>query len=169
MVLDDGPAAEREKFESALEPLLVPAYRLALTLLGSRTEAEDAVQDAAFKAWRKRDNLFDGSDLRPWFFAIVVNQCRTLRRGRWFHVIRQPEVEPDPGSGDAMVTYLDLRRSLGRLRQSDRAALVLRFYMDLSFEELAEILGISVEAAKTRTQRAVRTLRARMDVREELR
>ena len=62
-------------FERLLAPLMLPAYRLAFGMLRDREEAEDAVQEAAFKAWRHRRSFRAGAQLRPWFFAIVGNQC----------------------------------------------------------------------------------------------
>jgi DNA-directed RNA polymerase specialized sigma24 family protein len=86
------------------------------------------VQDAAFKAWRKLPQLHAGTLARPWFLAIVANQCRSERRGRWWSVIRMPEVESgaerqDEGSAESM----DIDRELAKLPPDDRLALFLYF------------------------------------------
>ena len=65
-----------------------------MTMLKDRNAAEDAVQEAALKSWRRLDRFRYGADLRPWFLAIVANECRSTRRSRWFQVIRSDEVEP---------------------------------------------------------------------------
>src|ERR1700687_5544216 len=80
--------------ETLLEPLLQQAYRLAFVMLHDHHAAEDAVQEAALKAWRKVSQLREGSDMRPWFLAIVANQCRSTRRTRWWSVLRgeAPEI-----------------------------------------------------------------------------
>jgi RNA polymerase sigma factor (sigma-70 family) len=57
---------------------------------------------------------------------------------------------------------MDLRRAVNRLGHDDRLALVLRFYVDLPYEEIAAVLGISEAAARSRTQRAVRRLRPQL-------
>src|SRR6202165_5320397 len=75
-------------FTSLLRPLLEPAYRLAAGMLQDRQLAEDAVQEAAVKAWRKLDQLREGTEMRPWFLGIVANECRTTRRGRWWGVLK---------------------------------------------------------------------------------
>ena len=139
---------------------MVPAYRLAYGMLRDRQDAEDAVQDAALKAWRHRQTFREGADLKPWFFAIVANQCRSSRRSRWTRWLRSSAliIEPDQPKQDVDAD-LDLRRALSSLGHEDRLVLVLRYYMDLPFEEIAATLGISDQAARSRTHRAVRRLR----------
>src|SRR5690349_17077763 len=75
-------------FELLLEPLLDPAYRLANGMLHDHQAAEDVVQESAIKAWRKISRLREGSEMRPWFFGIVANECRSAMRTRWWSVVR---------------------------------------------------------------------------------
>src|SRR6267143_6396747 len=75
-------------FTSLLRPMLEPAYRLAAGMLQDRQLAEDAVQEAAVKAWRKINQLRVGTEMRPWLLGIVANECRTTRRGRWWGVLK---------------------------------------------------------------------------------
>lgn len=146
-------------FTDAIRPLLPLAHRLAYGMLRSSSEAEDAVQEAALKAWRALGRLRAGSELRPWFLKIVANQCREQRRNRWSSVLRQAEVQvegsvdpPEPGDSE-------LREALFRLSHDQRLALVLRYYLDLSFEEVGAALGVSARAAKSRVHRALSRLR----------
>src|ERR1700683_3900340 len=81
-------AGNADEFEEELRPLLPEAVRLATGLLLDAIEAEDAVQDACVRAWRSRVNRRQGTPLRPWFLGIVANQCRELRRGHWWQVVR---------------------------------------------------------------------------------
>lgn len=154
--------AAREGDGSAFAELLRPqyqaAFRVAFGLLHDIDEAEDAVQEAAFKAWRRLGNLREGSSLRPWFLAIVANQCRSLYRNRWRAVVRADPPEPEPVPVD-LTAGLDLRRALLRLGHDERLLLVLRYYLDMPFEEIATTLGISAKAARTRVERAVHRLR----------
>lgn len=154
--------------DDLLAPLMLPAYRLAFGMLRNREEAEDAVQEAALSAWKHRNSFRPGADPRPWFFAIVANRCRSARRSPWSRLIRQANPAALPASMSDVESDLDLRRALNRLGYDDRLALVLRFYMDLTYEEVAAILGISEQAARSRTQRAVRRLRHYVKRPEEL-
>ena len=77
-------AGDEAAFESLLRPLVEPGLRLAVSMLGDRRDAEDATQEALTRAWRKMHQLRPGMPVRPWFFAIVANQCRNVRRTPWF-------------------------------------------------------------------------------------
>jgi RNA polymerase sigma-70 factor, ECF subfamily len=160
-----GPAA----FTAQLEAVLDPAHRLATVLLRDRSAAEDAVQEAALKAWRKSGQLRGGAaSFRTWFLSIVANECRMARRTRWWHVIRMSET-PEPRPMDAVgVTSDELREAVLRLEPGDRAALFCFFYLDMPMEEVARVLGISRTAARSRVYRAARRLRPELDP-EELR
>jgi RNA polymerase sigma-70 factor, ECF subfamily len=158
---------DQDAFEGLIRPLMLPAYRLAYGMLRDRAEAEDAVQEAALRAWQYRRSFHAGAQLRPWFFAIVANQCRMARRGRWWSVLRLAEPDRLPGHQADEETALDLRRALARIGYDERLVLVLRYYMDLGYEEVALTLGISEQAARSRTHRAVRRLRPQLVVLEE--
>jgi RNA polymerase sigma-70 factor (ECF subfamily) len=155
--MDLGP----DEFEQLLRPVIVPAARFAYGMLHDRAEAEDAIQEAALKSWRHRSRLRCAADFRAWFLGIVANQCRTARRGRWWKLIRLPEIERHSQEGPE-AEYLrgaDLRRALQRLPHGQQAAIVLHFYVDLPLEEVAAALGLSVPGTKTRINRALRRLR----------
>src|SRR5262249_37447958 len=149
-------AGDASAFEALLRPLIEPGYRLAYSMLQRREDAEDAVQDAALNAWRGIHRLSEGTEsLRPWFFTIVVNQCRMARRSRWWSVIRQAELEDHlEHAEERWAGRLDVRRALATLSPGDRAALWLRFGEDLSIEQVAAVLGVSPSAAKARVYRA---------------
>lgn len=154
--------SEQEEFVRGLEPLLPFAFRLAYAMLRHRDDAEDAVQEAAARAWRKRETFRAGAELRPWFLAIVANECRMAMRRNRRVVAVQPEATPD--SDEAVA----LRRALGRLDVNSRLVLVLRYYLDLPFEEVARTLGISSGAARVRVHRALHKLRPAFEVEEGL-
>jgi RNA polymerase sigma-70 factor (ECF subfamily) len=147
-----------QEFEALIGPLVEPGLRLAYSMLGDRAEAEDATQEAITKAWRGLGRLRDRSHVRPWFLAIVANQCRNVRRTRWFSTIRLPAFfQARPPVAD--VDRLDIERGLMSLPIGDRQVLFMRFYLDLPWQEIARALGISQAAAKGRVYRACRRLR----------
>ncbi len=151
-------------FELLLEPLLSQAYSLACGLLHDHQAAEDAVQEAAFKAWRKLAQLREGSEMRPWFLGIVANECRTTTRSRWWSVTRAVMPEPAAGPPDeAIVAGLELRQALRAMSADKRLVLVLHWYLDLPVDEIAAITGITPRGAETRLLRATTELRKRME------
>ena len=154
-------------FTALLRPLLEPAYRLAAGMLQDRQLAEDAVQEAAVKAWRKINQLREGTEMQPWFLGIVANECRTTRRGRWWGVLRiDPDQRGAQAADDQAIRGVDLRNALKRLRPEQRLVVVLYFYLDLPLEEIATIAGASFAAVRGRLYRGIRELRADFPVTE---
>jgi RNA polymerase sigma factor (sigma-70 family) len=155
---DDGA------FEILIRPLLEPGYRLAGGMLQDHQAAQDAVQEAAFKAWRKLRQLRDGSDMRPWFLGIVANECRSARRSRWSSVVKLllPE-KAESVSTDSVLTGIQLRHALRALGEKKRLALVLHWYLDLPLEEIATITGSSIHAVEGQLQRGMHELRQLME------
>lgn len=150
-------------FEVLLEPLLEPGYRLACGMLHDPAAAEDAVQEAAFRAWRKRHQLRQGVEMRPWFLGIVANECRTTRRSRWWLVIKSkaPTGARETSPADPL-TGIEVRRALRALEPKKRLVLVLRWYLDLPIEEIAAATDCSVHAVESRLRRASQELRRRL-------
>jgi RNA polymerase sigma factor (sigma-70 family) len=154
-------ARAQDAFVEQLRPLLATAHRLAYGMLQGSHEAEDAVQEAIFKAWRARGRLRPGSELRPWFLQIVANECRQRRRSRWWSVLKGADV-PERSAGDHAAgsdAAADLGQALRRLSHDQRLALVLRYYLDLPLDEVGRALGVSEHAAKARVHRALVRLR----------
>ena len=173
MVADAGRAAfaldDELAFANSLEPMLPVAFRLANGMLRNRTDAEDAVQEAAIKAWRKRSSFRAGSDPKPWFLAIVANECKMHRRRRVWDPLDRPAHEPEAATpGDQESDEVErLRAGLNHLDRKSRLVLVLRFYLDLSHEDVGRTLGISAAAARVRVHRALEKLRPVIDVTED--
>jgi RNA polymerase sigma-70 factor (ECF subfamily) len=159
----DGDA---NSFATLIEPLLDPAYRLAAVMLADRSSAEDAVQEASIKAWRKLRQLRgDASSLRPWFLSIVANECRMARRQRWWSVMKMADIPPADSSPEQSRSS-DLQRALLKLSPEERLPLVLHFYLDLPIEEVARAMRVSPAAAKSRIYRAAKRLRSDLTLEE---
>jgi RNA polymerase sigma-70 factor (ECF subfamily) len=154
---------DQSAFDSLVGPLIEPAFKLAVVMLRDPDEAQDAVQEATVKAWRGLRGLHHEEAVRHWFFAIVANQCRSMRRGRWWSVLRLAALPPSrQGVGEREELHLDLGRELSKLPVTDRTAIFLFFYLDLPLGEVARVLRISPQAAKSRVHRAVLRLRLGM-------
>jgi RNA polymerase sigma-70 factor (ECF subfamily) len=166
-LIREAKAGDRQAFDALVGPMIEPAYRLAFGMLHDREAAEDAVQEAAFKAWKKLANVRDGSGMRPWFFAIVANQCRSTRRSRWWSVLRLGDGDQRSLQiEDRIVRGADLRRALRTLNHDQRLAVVLHYYLDLPLEEVAAIVGAPLGTVKSRIHRGLQQIRPQVEATE---
>ena len=157
-----------DAFDTILGPLVRRGYLLAVTMLDSREAAEDAVQEASIKAWRKLGQLRDMQALEAWYLSIVANECRNVRRSRWSSVQKIAAIrDTDRFDEDRAVALLDLDRALDHLDWEDRTALFLHYYLDLTFERAAQVTGESMPAVRSRIYRALDRLRPQLMQREE--
>jgi RNA polymerase sigma-70 factor (sigma-E family) len=152
----------------ALEEIYVrnaaSAMRLAYFLTGDRDLAEDLTQEAFVRVAGRFRHLRDPDDLPAYLRRTIVNLFTSqLRRRRleraWLH--RQKALEPTTDVVD-VETRDDLWRAMNALPERQRAALVLRYYEDLSEEEAAQVLRCSVGALNQLVVRARATLRERV-------
>lgn len=159
----EGGAGARE-FDMLVGPWIEPGYRLAVSILRDHEEARDAVQEAALKAWRGLGRLRDTTQTRAWFFSILANQCRSTMRRRWWRSfgVASREQWQEEGPEDAAVQSMDIDLAMKHLSPDDRAVLHMRFFADMPFEDIGQVLGISAGAAKMRVFRAARRLRPRL-------
>ena len=163
----------RERFETCVLPHLDAAYNLARWLLRSDSAAEDALQDAALRAFRHIDSL-RGDDARPWLLGIVRNTCFTaLERVR----AAPPQVEVDdaglelaqraaasPSADPA--SHLAQRRARAEIDAAIRAlapplreVIVLREFEELEYAQIASIVGVPIGTVMSRLSRAREKLR----------
>jgi RNA polymerase sigma-70 factor (ECF subfamily) len=174
----------REGSERAYEELLIrfqqPVYALALRLLDDPSEACDVVQEVFLKVFRNVSSFRGQSTLKTWIYRITVNEAHNARR--WFFRHRRAEVEldknpeesrnwkeiiPDRGRSPFDVAFdserhIMIEAALKRINPIFREAVALRDISDLAYEEIAEILGVSLGTVKSRI------LRGREALREEL-
>ena len=99
---------------------------------------------------------------RPWFLAIVANECRMARRNRWWSVLRYAEPAPAAAAETDIAGGMDLRRQIQGLPLDDRLLLHLYFVLDLPAAEVAQVLGIRTGAVKSRLHRVTRRLRSQL-------
>jgi RNA polymerase sigma-70 factor (ECF subfamily) len=136
-------------------------------MLQDRSDAEDAFQESALRAWRRLGNLRPGSPFKPWFMGIVANQCREVRRGRWRQLVRLPDIMPASSLDESTwLEHEDLRRAVLALPQDQRVAILLHFHLDMSLSDVSDALGISPAGVRTRIKRALRRLRPAVGVSE---
>ncbi|QXJ26477.1 SigE family RNA polymerase sigma factor [Actinomadura graeca] len=136
--------------------------RMAVLLVGDRATAEDVVQDVFLRMQDRAPDLDDPGKLLAYVRAAVLNGCRmALRRRRmlWRHT--QPH-EPPVWSAESAAMLGEQRRevmaALRRLPRRQREALVLRYYLDLSDDEVAGAMGVRPGTVRSTMVRALAAL-----------
>jgi RNA polymerase sigma-70 factor, ECF subfamily len=165
---------ELHELERWLEEGYESSYRTACLILGNRSDAEEAVQDAYLRAWRFRDSLTSVPSIKPWLYRVVVNACYSKlrreiphrdRRANDEHLGALPTSTDGPESraldSDTAGTVLT---ALARLPLSLRVPVVLRYYADLSERDIALAIGRRQGTVKSRLHEARRRLAADPDL-----
>jgi RNA polymerase sigma-70 factor (ECF subfamily) len=141
-------------------------YTLAARLLGDRAEAQDMAQEAFLKAYQHFDSIKDGGSAGGWLKTVTTNLClnHLLRhRARWklFSEVAEDEAGIDAlvGPEKAPESHADLEQALESLPDHQRVPLVLFHFEDLSYEQVASQLGISVSKVKSDIFRGRQALR----------
>jgi RNA polymerase sigma-70 factor (sigma-E family) len=129
-------------------------------LLGVRpAEAEDVVQTALIRCYRHWDRVGAADNRDGYVHRVLVNTViDAARRRSWHETPVEAMADADPAAPDDPDLRLDLARRLAGLPEGQRAAIVLRFYLDLSERETAAVLGIAPGTVKSRVARALGAL-----------
>jgi len=150
-------------------------YRLAYGLLQHKEDAEEVLQDSFEYALRKLAH-FDPkkSAFKTWLYRITVSRCHNKRRRKWLPTfslsLLQPQDVPDPNSPapDNILELDDRQRAiwdaLSQLSAKLRETAILRYYHDLSYKEIGEVLAIPAKTAESRVRLARKALRERLDL-----
>ena len=141
-------------------------FRFALHLSGDRDEAADLTAETFVRAWASSERI-RMSTVRSYLFTITRNLYLNSLRQRRRHVALDDALrDPRPGPAVEAARSAQLafaRAALMRLPEVDRAALVLRAVAEMSYDEIAETLGISLASVKVKIHRARRALLALRD------
>jgi len=153
------------------------AYRYATLVLGSRSDAEDATHDAALMAWRRFGELRDRDRFDAWFGRILVNACRDRLRARQRTPLSLDSGPPMLGERarsrsavdetEAIASHAELASALRSLTADHREVVVLRFYFDLTVDQIAARTGVGSGTVKSRLHYALRHLRAAIDAADD--
>jgi len=153
-------------FESIALSQLDRSYRLAALILRDPDEAEDATHDAFVQAFRNRRSLRDLNRFEAWFGRIVVNVCRDrLRRSRRQSVVDlSAELRDDRADvAEPVAERMALESAFAHLSPDHRIAIVLRYYLDLTVDQIADRVGVPAGTVKSRLHHAVSELRTELD------
>ena len=156
---------------SAWEPLVLAhqeaVFRLAYLLLGDPDDAEDTAQETFLRAWNHLGRFDPTRPLRPWLLSIAANLARNRRRsaGRYLAALTRAfrnepgSVSTEEKSAQDMESH-DLWKAVQNLTIPDQQIVYLRYFLNLSIAETAEVLQIAEGTVKSRLSRALEKLRA---------
>ncbi len=134
-------AGDVEAFSGLVRRYEDTCVRFAVRMLGSRVDADDALQSAFMRAFRGLRSCKEPDRFGGWLYQIVINECRTYASRR----------NADVGG--------HIENALGMLPAEQREAFLLKHVEELTYDEMAEITGVSVPALKMRVKRACDGLR----------
>ena len=175
-ILAAAQAGDRVALETLLANYLSPIYRFGMKMCRDRHDAEDIVQETLLAAARNVEEFRGASSLSTWLYTIARRAClRRRRRGKHeperfesveasLHVggIADERSEaPDDKAARGELSRA-LQEAMAQLEEPNREVLVLRDVQGLSALEVAEVLGISVEAVKSRLHRARQAMRSEL-------
>jgi RNA polymerase sigma-70 factor, ECF subfamily len=170
-------SGESRAYEELLARFQQPVYALALRLLDDPSESADVVQEVFLKVFRNIGSFRGQSSLKTWIYRITVNEAHNARRWFFRHRRREVELDSDPDETrhwkdlipDGHLSPFDvafereqqvmIEAALEKLSPIFREAVVLRDISDMSYEEIAEVLGVSLGTVKSRILRGREALR----------
>lgn len=142
-------------------------YRLAYLILGDPNDSKDVTQEAFIRAYRNLDRFKDQYPLRPWLLRITSNLARNRRRslGRYWAALTRLRQSQD----DVLLNPLEkitvqriesemLWQAVKQLRKMDQDVIYLRYFLDLSVNEAAQVLEVSPGTVKSRLHRSLKRL-----------
>lgn len=164
-------AGDRELYHKLIQPYELSVYRMALSFVKNEAEAEDVAQEAFLKAFRELANFRGESKFSSWLITITLNEAR--RRLRRQSTVRMESLDEPPDEGSKVTPALLrdwreipseslerrevralLQKAIEQLSPIYREVLVLRDIEELSIEETAGMLAISISSVKVRLHRA---------------
>jgi RNA polymerase sigma-70 factor, ECF subfamily len=168
--LEQARQGDRVAFGRLVEAYQGPVYNLAYRMLGNSGEAEEAAQEAFIRAFTRLHTYDPGRKFSTWMLSITSNYCIDLIRKRRATLLsleeplpphpalmsdraESPEAQTVNNEREALVQSL-----LATLPEDYREAVVLRYWYDLSYEEIAEMTDTTVSAIKSRLFRARRQM-----------
>lgn len=154
---------DQEAFSQIVETYQNPVYNMCYRMLGNPQAAEDAAQETFWRAYKNLNRYDDKRPFPTWLLSIAAHYCIDQQRRKRLPSIDIDEIieysaeDPAPNPESVAITAEfseDVQRQLAQLSECDRAVLVLRYWHELSENEICETLNISKSAVKSRLHRA---------------
>ena len=162
--LKQAQAGDRRAFALLVEAYQGPVYNLCYRMLGASGEAEDAAQETFVRVYAKLHTYQTDKKLSSWILSIASHYCIDRLRRRHGETLSLDDegvatVLPSRQAGpeeSALRNEVrdEVQRAVNRLDPAYRVPLILRYWHDFSYIEIAEIMGLTVQAVKSRLHRA---------------
>lgn len=145
-------------------------YKIAFSYVKNREDALDIVHNAIVKALQSFHTLRNPAYAQTWFYRILINESISfLRKNK--NVIPLEDLQTPPSAGTLTDIhrdeYIDLYAALDKLAPEMKTVVVLRFFEDMKYEEIAEITSTNRNTIKSRLHRALKHLKLNMEVLED--
>jgi len=140
----------------------VPLLRTCYMYLRDRGLAEDAAQETFLKAYKALDTFRGESSEKTWLMRIAMNTCRDMKRNAWFRYLdRSIEIEkmPQPVWVQEFEEADNLTQAILKLSSKHKEVILLYFYQDMTMQDIASALGISVSTVGKRVKTACNKLK----------
>lgn len=158
-------AGNKEAFSELVEKYQKPVFSVCYRMLGTPTAAEDAAQEAFIRAYQALDRYDPERSFATWILSIASNYSIDQLRKKKVTILSMDSEKhawlapPDPGPSPEKVALVKEKNALVQailadLTETDRAAVILQYWHDYSYEEIAETLDLSSSAVKSRLFRA---------------
>jgi len=161
----EAKSGDKDAFAKLVEKYRKPVYSICYRMLGTPTAAEDAAQEAFIRAYQALDRYDPTRSFATWVLSIASNYSIDQLRKKKVTILSMDNEKhawlapPDPGPSPEKAALekekqILVQTILAELSEVDRAAVVLQFWHDYSYEDIAETLDISSSAVKSRLFRA---------------
>ncbi len=162
--LEQARRGDQTAFSCLVGAYQRPVYNLCYRMLGNAPEAEDAAQETFVRMYTKLHTYQPERKLSSWVLSIASHYCidrLRRRRGQWLSLDEEPiaAMVPSHNRGPEDLALREesrdeVQRLVDTLPSAYRVPLILRYWYDLSYIEIAEVMGLTVQAVKSRLHRA---------------
>lgn len=165
--LSQAQKGDPEAFTQLVETYQKPVYNLCYRMLGNAEDAEDAAQETFMRAYKSMRRYDNSRPFSTWLLSIAAHYCIDQIRRRRLSIVSIEELPvPDvPDLAPGMESKLGLKEDKQRVRAllealepTDRAAVIMYYWYDFSYDEISQALSLTLSAVKSRLHRARRAM-----------
>jgi RNA polymerase sigma-70 factor (ECF subfamily) len=165
--LNKAQSGDTQAFTLLLEAYQRPVFNLCYRMLGNAQDAEDAAQETFLRAYQSLKRYDNNRPFSTWLLSIAAHYCIDQIRKRRVQIVSVEELpvpdlpEPSPGMESNLSKKEEQQRIkavIGVLDATDRAAVVMYYWYDFSYQEICQALSLSMSALKSRLHRSRRVM-----------